>query len=94
MFESQVLDFIIPTKADCQSLNQIKTSDSSISRGGVCERGSLDQQSKGRWKLESDNDSEACKDRVFMMKRQRVGEKTKTEDSEAEDYVNIQGGVC
>ena len=52
MFETQVLDFIIPTEANCQSLNQIKTSDSSILRGGVCERGSLDQQSKGSLKIE------------------------------------------
>ena len=34
--ETQVLDFIIPTEANCQS----------------CERGSLDQQSKGSLKIE------------------------------------------
>ena len=56
-------------------------SNSSILRGGVNERGSLDQQLKGRWKIESGNDPEACEDRVLMMRRQRVREKTKTEDS-------------
>ena len=61
MFETQVLDFIIPMEANCQSLNQIKTSDSSISRGGVCERGSLDHQSKGSLKKELESEPEPVK---------------------------------
>ncbi|KAJ0508312.1 hypothetical protein HanIR_Chr11g0515811 [Helianthus annuus] len=51
-------------------------SDSSISRGGNCERGSLDQQFI--WEFE---------DRA----RQRVGEKTKTEDSELKTSSTSKG---
>ena len=60
-----------------------ETSDPSILRGGVCERGSLDQQLKGRLKMESGGDSETCEE--CLRGEDRVGEKTKTEDYGSED---------
>ena len=54
------LDFIIPNGGKLSKLEP-DTSDPSILRGGVYERGSLDQHLKGRLKMELGKDFESVK---------------------------------
>ena len=89
MFETQVLDFIIPNGGKLSKLEP-ETSDPSILRGGVCERGSLDQRPKGSLKMKLGSEPEPVKIE-FLRCEDRVGEKTKTEDSELKTSSTSKG---